>query len=61
MENKVKKSHSFYIAIIFFLLGIIVGFFISPVKNGQKISCGNGNIATATNTYKKYGKEGYFK
>ena len=30
-------------AICSFLIGIIVGFFIAPVKKGVKIGCNNGN------------------
>lgn len=33
--------------IIAFLLGVIAGFFIAPVKEGMTIGCENGNNNTA--------------
>lgn len=39
MEN--KKSGSFWKCTAFLFLGVILGFFIAPIKKG--ISCGNNN------------------
>jgi hypothetical protein len=36
-----KKGTVFVLSLIFFLLGVISGFFISPVKNGVVNTMGN--------------------
>ena len=47
--EKLKSSDTaiWMFAVCSFLAGIIVGFFLSPIKKGVKIGCNNGN-----NTYK---------
>lgn len=43
-QKSAKKGISgFYTAIIFFLLGVICGFFIAPAKRGIDVICGNEN------------------
>ncbi len=41
-----KDKKSLCIPIIFFLSGIIIGFFIAPMKNGIGNNCGNNNYYT---------------
>lgn len=45
-----KKATCFLISTIFLLLGIIIGFFIAPIKKG--IYCGNNN-GSNNSTYNK--------
>ena len=42
-EVKNIKKEYFWKGLALFLLGIIIGFFISPVKNGLKVGCNCGN------------------
>lgn len=41
-----KDKKSLCIAIIFFLSGIITGFFLAPIKQGIGNNCGNNNYYT---------------
>ncbi len=43
-------KETFLYAVIAFLIGVIVGFFIAPIKEGMAIGCENGNNNTMTNT-----------
>lgn len=44
-ENSHKNLVLVLIGVIFFLLGMVAGFFIAPVKEGLKVGCGNFNTA----------------
>lgn len=46
-EKQDGRQDSFLWMIIAFLLGVIAGFFIAPVKEGMTIGCENGNNNTA--------------
>lgn len=45
-EYEMKDRKSISITIIFFLLGIIIGFLIAPIKKGIGNNCGNNNYYT---------------
>ena len=47
-ELKNSSTAIWLLAICTFFAGVIVGFFLSPIKKGVKIGCNNGNC-----TYKK--------
>ena len=46
MENKKEKynfdSSKFWMGFALFLLGVIAGFFIAPIKKGMTVGCYNG-------------------
>ena len=47
-DIKSSSTAVWLFAVCSFLAGVIVGFFLSPIKKGVKIGCNNGN-----NTYEK--------
>jgi len=47
-EVRSSSTALWLFALCSFLIGIIIGFFLSPIKKGIKIGCNNGN-----NTYEK--------
>lgn len=45
-EVKTPKVGYFWKGFALFLLGIVIGFWLSPIKKGVKIGCNNGNNCT---------------
>lgn len=54
-----NKLTAFFLAAFMLCLGIVIGFMISPVKHGVRVSVGNNNsdISVAGKLYKKSPKK----
>ena len=45
-EVNTPKVGYFWKGLALFLMGVVVGFYLSPIKKGVKIGCNNGNNCT---------------
>lgn len=58
MENTANKKNARWAMFAMFLLGIVVGFLIAPIKRGMKICCDNKDSMNAYNG-DSFGSEDY--